>query len=77
MAVVSTDQNLTSVSYTAGKTITIQNNATLTIDSTPATRPGTIRCLTKGKLLVTNASTTVPIKQIGRASCRERVCLYV
>lgn len=62
MAIVSTNQNLTAVSYTAGETIFIRNGATLTIDSTPATRPGSIICTTTGRLLITNSSTTVPIK---------------
>lgn len=61
MATVSTNTNLTSVSYSTGETITIDSGATLTIDSTPATRPGTILCITSGKLLISNTSTTTPI----------------
>jgi hypothetical protein len=61
MAIVTTSQNLTAVSYTAGEIIEIRNGATLTIDSTPATRPGTIQCITSGKLLIENSSTTTPI----------------
>lgn len=61
MAIVTTSQNLTAVSYTAGEIIEIRNGATLTINSTPATRPGTIQCTISGKLRVENSSTTVPI----------------
>lgn len=61
MAIVTTSQNLTAVSYSAGEIIEIRNGATLTINSTPATRPGTIQCITSGKLRVENSSTTVPI----------------
>jgi len=61
MAIVTTSQNLTAVSYTAGEIIEIRNGATLTIDSTPATRPGTIQCITSGKLRIENSSTTTPI----------------
>ena len=61
MAIVTTSQNLTAVSYTLGETIEIRNGATLTINSTPATRPGTIQCITSGKLRIENSSTTVPI----------------
>jgi hypothetical protein len=61
MAIVTTSQNLTSVSYAAGEIIEIRNGATLTINSTPATRPGTIQCITSGKLEITNASATVPV----------------
>ena len=61
MAIVSTSQNLTAVSYVAGETITIRNGATLTINSNPTTRPGSIICTTTGRLLVTNSSTTTPI----------------
>jgi hypothetical protein len=61
MAIVTTSQNITAVSYTAGEIIEIRNGATLTIDATPATRPGTIQCITSGKLRVENSSTTIPI----------------
>lgn len=61
MAIISTSQNLTAVSYTAGEILDIRNGATLTINSTPATRPGTIQCITSGKLSVENSSTTTPI----------------
>jgi len=61
MAIVTTSQNLTAVSYTAGEIIEIRNGATLTINSTPATRPGTIQCITSGKLRIENASATVPV----------------
>ena len=61
MAIVNTSQNLTAVSYAAGEIIEIRSGATLTIDSTPATRPGTIQCITSGKLLIENSSTTTPI----------------
>lgn len=61
MAIVTTSQNLSAVSYTAGEIIEIRNGATLTINSTPATRPGTIQCITSGKLLIENTSTTTPI----------------
>jgi hypothetical protein len=61
MAIVTTSQNLTAVSYVAGEIIEIRNGATLTINSTPATRPGTIQCITSGKLRIENTSTTTPI----------------
>jgi len=61
MAIVTTSQNLTAVSYAAGEIIEIRNGATLTINATPATRPGTIQCITSGKLLIENASTSTPI----------------
>jgi hypothetical protein len=61
MAIVTSSQNLTSVSYSAGEIIEIRNGATLTIDATPATRPGTIQCITSGKLRIENASSSVPL----------------
>jgi hypothetical protein len=61
MAIVTTSQNLTSVSYAAGEIIEIRNGATLTISATPATRPGTIQCITSGKLRIENNSATVPV----------------
>lgn len=61
MAIVSTSQNLTAVTYTTGETITITNGATLTVNSTPTTLPGTFQCITSGKLRVENTSTTTPI----------------
>ena len=61
MAVVSTDTNLSAVSYVAGETITIQGGATLTMDATPATRPGTIQCTRSGKFSIVNTSTTTPL----------------
>ena len=61
MAVVSTDTNLSLVSYVAGETITIQGGATLTMDSTPAVRPGTIQCIRSGKFSIVNTSTTTPL----------------
>jgi hypothetical protein len=61
MAIVTSNTNLTGVSYTAGEIIEIRNGATLTIDSTPATRPGTIQCITSGKLRIENSSTSTPI----------------
>jgi len=61
MAIVTTSQNLTAVTYSAGEIIEIRNGATLTIDSTPTTRPGTIQCITSGKLRIENSSTTVPL----------------
>jgi hypothetical protein len=61
MAIVTTSQNLTGVTYAAGEIIEIRNGATLTINATPATRPGTIQCITSGKLRIENASATVPV----------------
>jgi len=61
MAIVTSNTNLTGVSYAAGEIIEIRNGATLTIDSTPATRPGTIQCITSGKLRIENTSTSTPI----------------
>jgi hypothetical protein len=61
MAIITANTNLTSVSYTAGEIIEIRNGAVLTIDSTPATRPGTIQCITSGKLRIENTSNTTPI----------------
>jgi len=61
MAIVTSSTNITGVSYSAGEIIEIRNGATLTIDATPATRPGTIQCITSGKLRIENTSTTTPI----------------
>jgi hypothetical protein len=61
MAIVTTSQNLTAVSYAQGEIIEIRNGATLTVSATPATRPGTIQCITSGKLRIENASATVPL----------------
>lgn len=61
MAIVTSNTNLTAVSYTAGEIIEIRNGATLTINSTPAVRPGTIQCITSGKLRIENSSTTTPL----------------
>lgn len=62
MAVVSANTNLSSVSYAAGEAITINNGAVLTVDSTPSVLPGSIICITSGKLRIENSSTTVPIR---------------
>ena len=62
MATVSTNQNLTSVPYTAGETISVTNGATLIINSTPATNPGTVQVsAAQGTILFENASTTTPV----------------
>ena len=61
MAIVTTSQNLSAVTYARGEILDIRNGATLTIDATPATRMGQIQCLTSGKLLVQNTSDTVPL----------------
>jgi hypothetical protein len=46
MAIVTTSQNLTAVSYAQGEIIEIRSGATLTVSATPATLPGTIQCIT-------------------------------
>jgi hypothetical protein len=61
MAIVTTSQNLTGVSYVTGEIIEIRSGATLTVSATPATRPGTIQCITSGKLRIENSSPTVPL----------------
>jgi hypothetical protein len=62
MASVTTDTSLSAVSYTAGETITVSNNAVLTIDATPATQPGTISVTdVRGTIFLSNSSTTTPI----------------
>lgn len=61
MAIITTSQNLSAVTYARGEILDIRNGATLTIDATPATRPGTIQCLTSGKLRIENSSDTVPL----------------
>jgi hypothetical protein len=61
MAIVTTSQNITGVTYAQAEIIEIRNGATLTISATPATRPGTVQCITSGKLLIENSSTTVPL----------------
>jgi len=61
MAIITTSQNITGVTYAQAEIIEIRNGATLTVNSTPATRPGTIQCITSGKLRIENASTTVPL----------------
>lgn len=61
MAIVTTSQNITGVTYAQAEIIEIRNGATLTVSATPATRPGTVQCITSGKLLIENSSTTVPL----------------
>lgn len=61
MAIINTSQNLSEVSYTRGEIIEIINGATVTINSSLATRPGTIQCITSGKLRIENSSSTVPL----------------
>jgi len=61
MAIVTTSQNLSAVSYSAGEIIEIRNGATVTIDAPLTTRPGTIQCITSGKLRIVNSSTTTPL----------------
>ena len=61
MATVSTNTNLSALSYTAGETITIQGGATLTMDADPTVRPGIIQCTRSGKFRIENSSTTTPI----------------
>lgn len=61
MAVVTTNTNLSALSYTAGETITIQGGATLTMNATPTVRPGIIQCIRSGKFSIVNPSTTTPI----------------
>jgi hypothetical protein len=61
MAIVTTSGNITGVTYAQAEIIEIRNGATLTISATPATRPGTIQCITSGKLRIENSSATVPL----------------
>ena len=61
MATITTDTRLADISITNGEIVTISNNARLTIDETPANRPGRLTCTTVGELYVTNNSTTVPL----------------
>lgn len=68
MATVSTSQNINNVTRIAGENITIDSGAILTIDAqvsadvtSLATNPGSIICITSGKLLLKNTSTTTPI----------------
>jgi len=61
MAIVTGSINLSSVSYAAGEIIDIRNGATVTIDASPTTRPGTIQCITSGKLRLENSSSSVPL----------------
>lgn len=49
------------ITYNQGDIIEIRNGATLTVSATPATRPGTVQCITSGKLRIENSSTTVPL----------------
>ena len=57
MATISADTNINAVSYASGDTLTINSGAVLTIDAQNAsdvtklaTLPGTIQCITSGKL---------------------------
>lgn len=61
MATISTNKNLTEVTYAQAETLTITNGAVLTVTATPATMPGSIVCLTSGKLRIENSSDTVPL----------------
>lgn len=61
MATVSTDTLLSALSYTAGEAITITSGATLTVDVTPAVRPGAISCTTRGRLLIQPAAPGTPL----------------
>ena len=56
MATISTNKNLTEVTYAQAETLTITNGAVLTVTATPATMPGSIVCLTSGKLRIENSS---------------------
>lgn len=68
MATISADTNINAVSYASGETLTINSGAVLTIDAQNAsdvtklaTLPGTIQCITSGKLKIINNSTTTPL----------------
>lgn len=61
MATVTTNTNLTAVTYVAAEDITITNSAILTVDSTPAILPGSFLNITNATLKVENSSTTTPI----------------
>jgi hypothetical protein len=61
MAIVTTSGNITGVTYAQAEIIEIRNGATLTVSATPATRPGTVQCITSGKLRIENSSATVPL----------------
>lgn len=61
MATISTNKNLTEVTYAQAETLTITNGAVLTVNATPATMPGSVVCLTSGKLRIENSSDTVPL----------------
>lgn len=61
MATVTTNTLLSALSYAAGEAITITSGATLTVDVTPAINPGTITCVTWGRLLVQPASPGTPL----------------
>jgi hypothetical protein len=61
MAFVTVDQNLRDVSYSQGEIIELRDGAVLTVDSTPATRTGTIQCITSGRMRLLNSSTTIPL----------------
>lgn len=58
---VTTDINLSQTTYTRGELINITNGATLTINTTPTIRPGTIQCVTKGKLVIENTNVVDPL----------------
>ena len=58
MARVISSVNLNSVTYARAETLDIVNGATLLVDSTPATRPGIVRCITSGKFRIQNYTTT-------------------
>lgn len=68
MAVVTTSQNISQVTFATSETITISNGAKLTIDAqVPSdvtkldTLLGTIQCITSGELYIKNTSTITPL----------------
>lgn len=61
MAIITTNTNLNSISYSEGETIEVRNGATLMIDTTPAVRPGSIICITRGEIRLECQSVDLPL----------------
>jgi hypothetical protein len=57
---IAVDTAISALAYAAGDTLNIQNTAILDWDVNPANQPLTIQSTDRGKLTITNASTTTP-----------------
>lgn len=76
MATITSDTNLSSISYASGEDIVIgANNVTLTINSTPSVIPGNITASgSNRKIRIENASNTTPIVVTLSANTKDFTC---